>query len=68
MKNETYMDVRMVSRYIHVSKSLIYRMVSKGQIPYIKIGARTIFDRDEINQWLHNHCMMTEELPQIPKI
>lgn len=68
MNNTIYMDVKMVSEYIHVSTSLIYRMVSLDQIPYIKIGARTIFDRTQIDQWLHNHCMMVEELPQIPKI
>jgi excisionase family DNA binding protein len=68
MNNTTYMDVTMVSEYIHVSKSLIYRMVSLGQIPYMKVGTRTIFDRYQIDQWLKNHCMMVEELPQLPKI
>lgn len=66
MNNTNYLDVKMVSEYVHVSKSLIYRMVSLDQIPYIKIGARTIFDRAQIDQWLHNHCMKVEELPQIP--
>jgi excisionase family DNA binding protein len=68
MENNTYMDVKMVSEYIHVSKSLIYRMVSLGQIPYIKVGSRTIFDRVQIDQWLRNHCMIVEELPQVPKM
>lgn len=68
MNNNKYMDVKMVSEYIHVSTSLIYRMVSLNQIPFIKIGSRTIFDRAHIDQWLHNHCMMVEELPQIPQM
>jgi excisionase family DNA binding protein len=68
MENNTYMDVKMVSGYIHVSTSLIYRMVSLGQIPYIKVGSRTIFDRVQIDQWLRNHCMIVEELPQVPKV
>ena len=68
MENNTYMDVRMVSRYIHVSASLVYRMVGHGQVPYIKIGSRTIFDRAQIDQWLRNHCMIVEELPQLPKM
>lgn len=62
------MDVKMVSEYVHVSTSLIYRMVSLGQIPHIKIRSRTIFDRVQIDQWLHNNCMVVEELPQIPKM
>ena len=68
MGNDKYMDVKMISEYIHVSKSLVYRMVSMDQIPYIKVCSRTIFDRAEIDKWLHNHCMMVEELPQLPKI
>ena len=62
------MDVKMVSKYIHVSVSLIYHMVSKNEIPYIKVGARTIFERAQIDKWLHNHCMIAEELPPLPKI
>lgn len=68
MENNKYMDVTMVSEYIHVSKSLIYRMVSKGQIPFFKVRSRTIFDRTQIDQWLRNHCMMVEKLPQLPKM
>jgi excisionase family DNA binding protein len=62
------MDVKMVSEYIHVSRSLVYRMVNLDQIPYIKIRSRTIFERAQIDQWLRNHCMKVEELPQIPKM
>jgi excisionase family DNA binding protein len=62
------MDVKMVSEYIHVSASLIYHMVSKGQIPFIKVRSRTIFERSQIDKWLKNHCMMVEELPQLFKM
>jgi excisionase family DNA binding protein len=68
MENNTYMDVKMVSEYIHVSRSLVYRMVSLGEIPYLKVGSRTIFEREQIDRWLHNHCMMVEELPQLFKM
>jgi excisionase family DNA binding protein len=68
MENDKYMDVTMISEYLHVSKSLVYRMVSMDQIPYIKVRSRTIFDRAEIDKWLLNHCMIAEELPQILKI
>ncbi len=67
MENNKYLDVKMVSEYIHVSTSLIYHMVSKGQIPFIKVRHRTIFERSQIDKWLKNHCMMVEDLPQIPK-
>lgn len=68
MENNKYMDVKMVSDYIHVSRSLIYKMVSLDQIPYLKVGARTIFEREQIDRWLHNHCNIVEKLPQFPKV
>jgi excisionase family DNA binding protein len=63
MENNIYMDVQMASEYIHISKSLIYHMVSKNQIPFIKVGARTIFERSQIDQWLSNGCRNIEVLP-----
>lgn len=68
MENNKYMDVKMISEYLHVSRSLIYRMVSLGEIPYLKVGSRTIFEREQIDKWMHNHCTMVEELPQFPKM
>ena len=67
MENNRYMDVKMVSEYIHVSTSLIYHMVNKGQIPFIKVRYRTIFEREQIDKWLHNNCTMVEDLPFFPK-
>ena len=68
MEGSNFLDVQLLSEYIHVSKSLIYKMVSTGQIPFIKVGSRTIFDRGQINQWLRNHCMIVQDLPQLPKM
>jgi excisionase family DNA binding protein len=68
MEEKRFLDVKLVAEHINVSKSLIYQMVSKNKIPYIKIGSRTIFDRVQIDQWLHNHCMIVQELPQLPKM
>jgi excisionase family DNA binding protein len=67
MENK-YMDVKMVSEYLHVSVSLIYHMVSKEQIPFVKVGSRTIFERNIVDHWMANGCRKTEDLPQLPKI
>lgn len=68
MEGNNFLDVQLLSEYIHVSRSLIYQMVSKNKIPHIKVGSRTIFDRVEIDQWLRNHCMIVQDLPQVPKM
>jgi excisionase family DNA binding protein len=68
MEEKKFLDVQELTDYIHVSKSLIYHMVSKNKIPHIKIGSRTIFDRVQIDQWLMNHYMIVQDLPQVPKM
>lgn len=65
---EKFLDVQLLADYMHVSKSLVYKMVSMNQIPFIKVSSRTIFDRAQIDQWLRNHCMIVEDLPQVPKM
>ena len=67
MNSNTYLDVKMVSEYIHVSTSYIYHLVNKDQIPFIKIGSRRIFDRNQIDQWMSNGCRKIEEIPEPPK-
>lgn len=68
MEGNNFLDVQLLSEYIHVSKSLIYQMVSKNKIPHIKVGSRTIFDRAQIDQWLRNHCLIVQDLPQVPQM
>ena len=68
MNSAIYMNVKMVSEYLHVSASLIYHMVSKEQIPFVKVGSRTIFERNKIDQWMANGCRKIEDLPELPKI
>ncbi len=54
--------------YISLSKSTIYKMVSQNTIPHIKIGTRTLFDREQIDKWVLNGGRMEDDLPQLPKI
>jgi excisionase family DNA binding protein len=56
----------MMEGYIHLSKSTIYKMVSKNTIPHIKKGTRTIFEREQIDRWMVNGT--SDDLPQFPKI
>jgi len=46
-----------------LSKSHIYKMVCAKQIPYYKSqgGKLTYFDRDELNRWLLQHRVKTND-------
>mgnify|MGYP000983722431 CR=1 FL=1 len=61
-----YMDTTLLSKYILISRSKIYKMVSNDRIPYHKIDNRTIFDKDEIDRWIKNNGLCDTDLPQLP--
>ncbi|MBI4713377.1 MAG: helix-turn-helix domain-containing protein [Planctomycetes bacterium] len=44
--------IRELSNYVGLTVSNLYVMVSKQTIPYVKIGRRTMFDLQEIDQWI----------------
>jgi len=67
MEKNKFLDVKGLTGYIHLSKSLIYKMVSKNEIPHIKIGSRTLFDVEQIDLWVKRGGVMEENLPQIHK-
>lgn len=68
MKEKRFLDVQLLADYIHVSKSLIYKMVSKNSIPHVKLGTRTLFERNQIDNWVINGGRIGESLPELPKV
>jgi excisionase family DNA binding protein len=62
-----YMDVAMVSGYLHVAKSTIYKWVESGFIPHKKLGKRVLFIKDQIDQWVLNEGVVVKDLPEVPK-
>jgi len=67
MDNTTYMDVKMVSDYLHVSKSTIYKWVEGNYIPHKKLIKRVLFVKNNIDQWIEAEGRITADLPDIPK-
>ena len=41
-----------VAEYTHLSKSYVYKLTSKGDIPYKPNGKQLYFKRTEIDEWL----------------
>jgi excisionase family DNA binding protein len=62
-----YMDVGMVSEYLHVAKSTIYKWVEESYIPHKKLGKRVLFIKNDVDQWVLNNGMIVDELPEVPK-
>ena len=68
MEEKRFLDVKELTDYIHMSESYVYKMVSKQLIPHIKLGTRTLFERNQIDAWVINGGTMVENLPSLPKV
>ena len=68
METNRYLDVQGLTEYIHMSESYVYKMVSKNLIPHIKLGTRTLFERNQIDAWVINGGAIEEKLLALPKV
>jgi excisionase family DNA binding protein len=68
MEENKFLDVQNLAEYIHLSKSCIYKMVSNKSIPHFKLGTRTLFERNQIDNWVINGGTMVDNLPSLPKV
>lgn len=44
-----------LASYIKMSRTKLYGMAQRGEIPAAKIGNQWRFDREEIDQWIKAH-------------
>jgi len=65
--NTCYMNVVMVSEYLHVAKSTIYKWVKSGFIPHKKLRKKVLFVKKDIDQWVENDGKIKSDLPDLPK-
>ena len=52
--NSTWLDLRGVADYLHISTSKLRKMISAGEIPFKRVGTngKLIFNRKQIDLWL----------------
>lgn len=51
MERQT-ITVKEASKYLGVSKDLVYTLVRQKQLPHIKLGKRILFRKDILDDWL----------------
>lgn len=51
-KSGGLMTVKEVAEYLGLAEGTIYQKVSKGQIPYVKLGRNVRFRKDDIDEWV----------------
>lgn len=53
---EGLMTVDDVADYLKISPGTIYNRVSKGEIPFVKVGAAVRFRRIELDRWVEEQA------------
>ncbi len=47
------LTVNETAEYLSVSRSTIYRLVERAEVPSHKVGGQIRFDRDELRSYIH---------------
>jgi excisionase family DNA binding protein len=61
-----YMNVEMVSKYLHVAESTVYRWVGMNFIPHAKLGTKNVFIKEQIDTWVKQNIVTQTKLPELP--
>ena len=56
---DKWLTIEELSGYLKMSRSKLYQMAQKGELPGSKIGTQWRFDRDEIDDWVKSHKFST---------
>lgn len=70
MIESRFLDLEGVCRYIHLSRSSVYKMVLNETIPYIKLQGKgkLLFDVQQIDRWVLNGGRKDEDIPRLPML
>lgn len=52
IEEQTYLSITEAAEYIQIPKATLYQYVSKGLIPYIKMGRHDRFLKASLDSWM----------------
>lgn len=58
-----FIDINEAASLLSVSKYFLYQRTSRKQIPGYKLGAKLVFDPDELIDWAKRHAIEPEKTP-----
>ncbi len=65
MDNEKFLTLDELAKYLRLSKTTIYRLTQKGEIPSVKIASQWRFKKNLVDAWLvKNHKFRFQEKPR----
>ncbi|MDX9840335.1 MAG: helix-turn-helix domain-containing protein [Desulfobulbus sp.] len=58
---DKWLTIDELASYIKISRTKLYGMAQRGEIPASKIGNQWRFDREEIDRWMNAHATGKEK-------
>jgi excisionase family DNA binding protein len=55
------------SQYLSLSTDTVYQLASLRKLPYLKIGARVLFDVKALDLWVEKHMIREKELSRLSR-
>ncbi|MEA1924092.1 MAG: helix-turn-helix domain-containing protein [Pseudomonadota bacterium] len=53
---DKWLTIENLATYLKLSRTKLYGMAQRGEIPASKIGNQWRFDREDIDQWMKSHA------------
>lgn len=61
MVQKRLLNANELSQMIDINRDTLYRWVSQRRIPFVKIGGRTKFDIEVINEWIKESSVAVKD-------
>lgn len=58
--SNTLLNVTEAAEYLRCSKSYLYKLAERRELPHLKVGSRLLFRVDQLNRWLDSHMVAAE--------
>ena len=59
---KSLMSVDETAEMLGIAKATVYKYVSERRIPFVKIGARVLFERTAMTQWIRQRSVSSESM------
>ena len=61
MNSDGLLDCAQAAHYLNLSESYIRKAVASNKIPYVRIGTRTLFRRSDLDEWISERIVRTND-------
>ena len=58
---ETVLTVRGAAQFLHISESVVRRLIREQRIPYFRVNRRVLLHRPALEQWIRTLTVQPQE-------